>query len=183
MDFICASWPASQSVAACTPIIVTPGAPASMILMPANTTFTVDNDIQINATFLDYNGNTFPAAPQWSVSSGSIDSDGNWILEDLGTHRVDAASGGLSAWTNVTLVEGGVDNLLMPQNLTVASGERISVLPVAVDRLGNPVPLALAGDISYSMESGTVDNSGMYTGEAVGTWVIDCTLWYSRSGS
>ena len=183
LDFICASWPASQSVAACTPIIVTPGAPASMILMPANTTFTVDNDIQINATFLDYNGNTFPAAPQWSVSSGSIDSDGNWILEDLGTHRVDAASGGLSAWTNVTLVEGGVDNLLMPQNLTVASGERISVLPVAVDRLGNPVPLALAGDISYSMESGTVDNSGMYTGEAVGTWVIDCTATLGATGS
>ena len=56
---------------------------------------------------------------------GSIDSNGNWTLEALGTHRVDATSGGLTAWTNVTLVEGGVANLLMPQNLTVASGERI----------------------------------------------------------
>ena len=172
LDFICASWPMSQSVTACTPIIVTSGAPVSMILMPANATFTVDDEIRINATFLDSNGNSFPAAPQWSVSSGSIDVNGNWNLENLGTHRVDATSGGLTAWTNVTLVEGGVVNLLMPQNLTVASGDRVSVLPDAVDRQGNSVPLALAGDLSYSMESGTVDNSGMHTGESVGTWVI-----------
>ena len=183
LDFICASWPVSQSVTACTPIIVTPGAPASMILMPDNATFTVDDEIRINATFLDSNGNSFPAAPQWSVSSGSIDSNGNWTLEALGTHRVDATSGGLTAWTNVTLVEGGVANLLMPQNLTVASGERISVLPDAIDRQGNPVPLALAGDLSYSMESGTVDNSGMYTGESVGTWIIDCTATLGATGS
>ena len=39
LDFICASWPVSQSVTACTPIIVTPGAPASMILMPDNATY------------------------------------------------------------------------------------------------------------------------------------------------
>ena len=183
LDFVCASWPVSQSVTTCTPILVTSGAPVSMMLMPANATFTVDDDIQINATFLDSNGNTFPAAPQWSVSSGSIDTSGHWILENLGTHRVDATSGGISAWTNVTLVEGGVANLLMPQNLTVASGERVSVLPEAVDRQGNLVPLALAGDLSYSMESGSVDNGGMYTGESVGTWVIDCTATLGATGS
>ena len=183
LDFLCASWQNSQSVYSCTPMMVTPGSPVSMTLMPGNATFSVDDDIQINASFLDSNGNSFTATPQWSVSSGSIDADGYWTLEVLGTHRVDATSGGLSSWTNVTLVEGGVAELLMPQNLTVASGERVSVLPVAVDRLGNTIPLALAGDLAYSMDSGTVDNSGMYTGESVGTWVIDCTATLGATGS
>ncbi|HII48752.1 MAG TPA: hypothetical protein HA330_02575, partial [Candidatus Thalassarchaeaceae archaeon] len=183
LDFLCASWQNSQSVYSCTPMMVTPGSPVSMTLMPGNATFSVDDDIQINASFLDSNGNSFAATPQWSVSSGSIDTDGYWTLEVLGTHRVDATSGGLSSWTNVTLVEGGVAELLMPQNLTVASGERVSVLPDAVDRLGNTIPLALAGDLAYSMDSGTVDNSGMYTGESVGTWVIDCTATLGATGS
>ena len=128
-------------------------------------------------------GNDYPASPQWSADSGTIHQNGTYELTEVGTHRVDASAAGLTAWTYVTLIEGSPTNLILPQDLSVKSGERISVLPTAVDALGNPVDLALAGDLTYTVDSGSVDNSGMYTAAAVGTWTIDCMASLGASGS
>ena len=180
-EFICAE--AINGETGCIVLLVTPGAPVSMSIIPANASFPVGVDIQLSALFSDIKGNDYPASPQWSVYSGTIHPNGTYELTEVGTHRVDASAAGLTAWTNVTLVEGSPTDLVLPQNLSVASGERVSVLPSAVDALGNPVDLALAGDLTYTVDSGSVDNAGMYTGGAVGTWTIDCDASLGASGS
>ncbi len=181
-EFICAE--AINGETGCIVLLVTAGSPVSMSIVPSNATFPVGVVIQLSALFSDINGNEYPASPQWSASTGTIHPNGTYELTQVGTHRVDAStSAGLTAWTNVTLVEGSPTDLILPQNLTVASGERVSVLPTAVDALGNPVDLALAGDLTYTVDSGTVDNAGMYTGGAVGTWTIECDASLGSSGS
>ena len=180
-EFICAE--AINGETGCIILFVTPGAPVSMSIIPSNASFPVGVDIQLSALFSDIKGNDYPASPQWSADSGTIHPNGTYELTEVGTHRVDASAAGLTAWTNVTLIEGSPTNLILPQDLSVKSGERISVLPTAVDALGNPVDLALAGDLTYTVNSGSVDNSGMYTAAAVGTWTIDCVASLGASGS
>ncbi|HJM66084.1 MAG TPA: hypothetical protein QF555_00870 [Candidatus Thalassarchaeaceae archaeon] len=181
LEFVCAE--TINGKTSCILLLVTPGAPVSMSISPSNATFPVGVEIQLSALYSDMKGNEFPATPQWSADAGTIHSNGTFEITEVGTHRVDASAAGLTAWTNVTLVAGIPAALLMPQNLTVSSGERVSVLPTAVDGLGNPVELALAGELTYTVNSGTVDFSGMYTGAAVGTWTIDCQATLGASGS
>ena len=180
-EFICAE--AVNGETGCIVLFVTPGAPVSVSIIPANASFPVGAEIQLSAFYSDIKGNEYPASPQWSADSGTIHQNGTYELTEVGTHRVDVSAAGLTAWTNVTLTEGSPTNLILPQGISVKSGERISVLPTAVDALGNPVDLALAGDLTYTVDSGSVDNSGMYTGAAVGTWTIDCMASLGASGS
>ena len=180
-EFICAE--AVNGIIGCIVLLVTPGAPVSLSIYPSNASFPVGYEIELSALFSDILGNQYPASPQWSADTGTIHANGSYELTEVGTHRVDASAAGLTAWTNVTLVAGAPVDLLMPQNLTVSSGERVSVLPTAVDGLGNPVDLALAGDLTYTVSSGSVDFSGMYTGAAIGTWTIDCQASLGASGS
>ena len=180
-EFICAE--AVNGETGCIVLFVTPGAPVSVSIIPANASFPVGAEIQLSAFYSDIKGNEYPASPQWSADSGTIHQNGTYELTEVGTHRVDVSAAGLTAWTNVTLTEGSPTNLILPQGISVKSGERISVLPTAVDALGNLVDLALAGDLTYTVDSGSVDNSGMYTGAAVGTWTIDCMASLGASGS
>jgi len=165
----------SSGITGTRDVIVTPGTAQSIMIEPANATFTADDEVVFRAVLSDSHGNDFDAtAAQWWVDSGAIDANGSYTFNQTGTFRVDVLAGALSAWTNVTILEGAAATLTFAADISVASGSRIQLIPTLFDRLGNQLNISRAGGLTWQVENGSVDASGWFTGGAVGPWKVWC---------
>jgi hypothetical protein len=165
----------SSGITGVRDVIVTPGTAQTIVIEPANATFTADEEVVFRAVLSDSHGNDFNATgAQWWVDSGAIAANGSYSFNQTGTFRVDVLAGSLSAWTNVTIQEGAAAMLTFPQDISVASGSRVQLIPTLYDRLGNQLNISRAGGLTWQVENGSVDASGWFTGGAVGPWKVWC---------
>ena len=74
----------------------------------------------------------------------------------------------------ISIIPGQATILSLPSDLSVRSGESITIEPTAQDSFGNTLDMSLVGTLQWNTESGIISN-GIYTGGDVGIWNVSCS--------
>ena len=160
---------------------VMPGTPISLDLETTSIALTIDDGYQFNWSITDSNNNeVWNAALTWYANHGSVNNTGYYLPNTIGQDSVTVMWQSLSVTADISVSAGAASFISIQPNLSVASGNQIPLIYTVTDRLGNPLPNQAAGTITWGAENGFIDSVGIYTGEMVGTWLINAT---STSGA
>ena len=155
-------------------VTITKGALDKLTISPQNVTIPAGGTQTFTAQGADSCGNALAASASWSVvaGGGTITSAGVFTAgSQAGTFvdTVQAASGGVSAKTSVTVTAGNVAKIVVTPNPgKVGVGQTISFSAQAYDTGNNPV----AASFTWSAATGgTIDSAGKFTaGTTSGTF-------------
>jgi hypothetical protein len=162
---------------------VVPGMPVSLSLTPETATLAIDAVLNLSEELLDAHDNVASGMTlSWHADVGSVNETGVYTPSAVGEDTVTVYWGTLSASSDITVTPGTPVHLLFDSDLTVPSGGTLPLVPVVSDILGNVMPLASAGAITWESEQGSVDFAGIYTGSVTGTWRINATSDSGASG-
>ncbi len=161
---------ASGRVAASTVIEVVPGLLASIEVSPARADVPAGTTAAFAAVGRDAAGNEVAVEPAWELSSpvGRMAAGGAFTGERVGTARVVARAGGVTAAADVRVVPGALTGLtLEPTAATVAAGSSQRFTVTGVDAAGNRVAVQPAWRLSGG-GGGRIDADGTFVGTAAG---------------
>jgi len=165
-------------------VTVTPGALAAIEVAPSNPMVRADRTLQFTATGRDGRGNEVPlSGPVWSVEDGAIVLG---LLEPqrTGTWTVTAAEAGISGATDVTVVPGAVDHVVIaPASAQVGEGRTTTFTARAYDAKGNEIPDAV---LTWTVVGGigSTDGGGQFTANRAGQGrVVVTATHYEGSAS
>ena len=162
---------------------VDPGMPVSLSLTPETATLPIDAVLNLSEELLDAHDNVASGMTlSWHADVGSVNETGVYTPTAVGEDTVTVYWQTLSASSDITVTPGTPVHLLFDSDLTVPAGGTLPLVPVVTDILGNVMPLASAGAITWESEQGSVDFAGIYTGAVTGTWRINATSDSGASG-
>lgn len=162
---------------------VVPGMPVSLSLNPETATLPIDAVLNLSEELLDAHDNVASGMTlSWHADVGSVNETGVYTPSAVGEDTVTVYWQTLSASSDITVTPGTPVHLLFDSDLTIPSGGTLPLVPVVTDILGNVMPLASAGAITWESEQGSVDFAGIYTGAETGTWRINATSDSGASG-
>lgn len=152
-------------------ITVTPGALASITVLPSPVTLAVAARQQFVAVAHDVSGNFVQVLPTWSVVSGggSIDSTGLFTAGGAAgtyTNTVQASNNGIKAFATVTVTVGPLASIsVTPSSDTLVAGAKQQFVATGKDAGGNTVAVAAAWSVTAG--GGSTDQAGLFTAGAV----------------
>ena len=165
----------SEGVSDFINISVEAGWPSSLSIESNVTEVGLDSTVQLIADLVDARGNNVPGQTlAWSPSQGSVDENGIWTPAEIGNASIEVHWGELSATVVISVIPGQATILSLPSDLSVRSGESITIEPTAQDSFGNTLDMSLVGTLQWNTESGIISN-GIYTGGDVGIWNVSCS--------
>jgi len=190
-----------QTVTACFGIIcsteiitVTPGAPATLLVLPESTLISADDTLQITATVVDQHGNIVSGQSiTYIPSNGSMDSsiEGLYLPHASGVQTVQVSWIDLTGITQTTVVsitvETGIPSYFVLDGCqgTVPAGIWCSVTHTLYDQYDNEIlDLTEAGDLTWMMTNGNYsETSNEYFPDHVGMWYLNLTSSSGAGGS
>ncbi len=165
----------SEGVSDFINITVEAGWPSSLSVYSNVTEVGLDTTAQLIADLVDARGNTVPGQTlTWSPSQGSVDENGIWTPAEIGNASIEVHWGELSATVVISVIPGQATIISLPSDLSVRSGESITIEPTAQDSFGNTLDMETVGTLQWNAESGIISN-GVYTGGDVGIWNVSCS--------
>ena len=163
----------SGSINSTTSIVVTPGWPVGIQSGFAVTEVSIDDEVQLNATLVDRAGNPINGDLTWRCQNGHIDHDNKtWQPDEVGTAVMRIIHLELEIQVVFNVVPGSPTSLEIPFGLTAQSGTTLHIIPIAKDSQGNEVGISKAGELTWTVENGSISPAGVYFGGAPGLWSI-----------
>lgn len=184
---VTSSWGASAVSGA---VVIEPGAPAAVSIVPSSLTVSADDaPVAFAAAAVDADGNELGnMAADWAIASGPISaltSTGTLDPRAAGAGTISANVGGIVATAPVTISPGRVSVLsIAPQTAQLPQGGTpVAFTASGVDADGNPT--SDLGMLAWTVASGPIatlaDSTGMLTPTAAGTGTIRATSSYGPS--
>ena len=153
-------------------VIVNPGEPVLVKILPENPNVAINDEIQFKAICVDSYGNEVPGLlANWSVSGGgAMDNvNGTFEAQILGTWTVYVNLSGLLANTKITILTGEIDRLtISPMGQMITADDVLQFTVKAYDQFNNE----LTKSYKWWVENGEITQTGLFKPQAVGTWEI-----------
>ena len=173
----------SGSINSTTSIVVTPGWPVGIQSGFAVTEVSIDDEVQLNATLVDRAGNPINGDLTWRCQNGHIDHDNKtWQPDEVGTAVMRIIHLELEIQVVFNVVPGSPTSLEIPFGLTAQSGTTLHIIPIAKDSQGNEVGISKAGELTWTVENGSISPAGVYFGGAPGLWNISVNSTSGAAG-
>ncbi|HLF07360.1 MAG TPA: M28 family peptidase, partial [Thermoplasmata archaeon] len=145
------------------------GAVDNIKVTPPSASITVGQTQQFSATAFDANGNPVGATFAWAASGGSVNTAGLYSTTAPGTFTVYANASGKTGTATVTVAASTLAKIdVTPVTATVKAGATAQFTAKGTDNVGNPVPITP----TWAATGGTVDATGMFTGQLIGTFTV-----------
>lgn len=140
--------------------------PASIQIDSHNQSITTDQVVKFTAIVKDSSGSVINELVNWSVSSGTIDSEGMFTPGIAGQTIVTATSGNVNSTTSIDVIAGRPVDIQSNFNTTdVGVDNKIQLNATLIDRVGNPVP----GELFWRCQNGEIDyDNNTWMPESVG---------------
>jgi len=81
------------------------------------------------------------------------------------------------------VIPGTPNSLQIPFGLTVQSGTTFHIIPTAQDSYGNEVGISKAGELTWSVENGSISPTGVYFAGAPGIWNVSVNSTSGANGT
>ncbi len=167
-----------------TSIEVVPGIPSDIVTFINSTEITVDQYVELNAKLVDRAGNFVDGDLTWRCQNGLIDYENNtWKPDRIGNAVMRVIYFELESRISFNISAGNPASIQIPYGLTVQSGDTLHVMPTAYDTYGNLVDITRAGELTWSVENGTISQTGVFFGSALGFWNVSVTSTSGVIGS
>jgi len=174
----------SGSVNSTTTINVVTGWPVGIQSNFNNTEVSIDDQIELNASLVDRAGNPVSGDLTWRCQNGVIDYDNNsWNPGQVGNATMRIIHLELEHQVIFNVVPGSPKALDLPFGLTVQSGTTTHIQPIARDSMGNEVGISKAGELTWTVENGSISSTGLYFGDSPGIWNITVNSSSGANGS
>ncbi len=157
-------------------VTVTHGAVATLTVVPADTTITVDETVPYGATARDGDGNTFTVPISWSLSgtAGSIGDDGVFDPSAPGSGTVKGSAEGVTGSATVSVTSGALASIVVnPSSATVNADSTRTFTATGYDTGGFPVIVSPTWSVAGGI--GSVSGSGVFDAGAVGSGFVIAT--------
>ena len=170
---------AQGSISGTASVTVTAGKAAKLAITPENPTITADDTQKFNATAMDANDNPVSVSVTWSTSGGSVPG-GTYTPSKVGTYKVNATSGTLSASTDITVTPGKLASVtISPSTATLEEGKTVQFsITSAKDAKGNEISLTSL-TITWSVTNstiGSVSTTGEFTASKEGSTSVKASV-------
>ncbi|MEW6096023.1 MAG: T9SS type A sorting domain-containing protein [bacterium] len=165
-------------VGTATYVIVEPGTPTSLSIIPAETTAKAGDTIIYTAIALDTKGNTWIVTSQTEFATndpvGTIALYGIYTAGKVGTWTIAGThTSGVGTATYVVVKYGTPTALsIIPEGTTTKAGDTIIYTAIASDTKGNTWTVTSQTEFATNDPVGTITLHGTYTAGKVGTWTI-----------
>lgn len=146
-------------------LVVTQGAPASIVITPSNVTTTVNSTIHFTAQVFDSGNSSIPnSIVNWSSSIGAVDENGFFTAPVApGNGTITATSGAVSSSVEVFVVAGSLALIVIdPSPVSVQAGGNVELNARGFDDLGNELTI----DPTWNL-TGPVGNLSDSSGQSV----------------
>jgi hypothetical protein len=141
---------------------------------PMDVTITSDDVISFSAKGYDRQGNDLGIVPTWEVSGGgTIDENGNFTPDKIGSWTVYANLSGVSGHADITVVPGILAVIeIFTDSYSISADDTLPLEARGYDSDGNEVVI----DPEWTAEGGgTIDGTGNFSGDVPGMWKIFAT--------
>ena len=174
----------SGSVNSTSSINVTPGWPVGIQSGFNVTEISVDDEIDLNATLVDRAGNPVDGELTWRCQNGEIDYlNKTWSPDEVGNATMRIIYMELEIQVIFNVIPGTPNSLQIPFGLTVQSGTTFHIIPTAQDSYGNEVGISKAGELTWSVENGSISPTGVYFAGAPGIWNVSVNSTSGANGT
>ena len=174
----------SGGVNSTSSINVTPGWPVGIQSGFNVTEISVDDEIDLNATLVDRAGNPVDGELTWRCQNGEIDYlNKTWSPDEVGNATMRIIYMELEIQVIFNVIPGPPDSLQIPFGLTVQSGTTFHIIPTAQDSYGNEVGISKAGELTWSVENGSISPTGVYFAGAPGIWNVSVNSTSGANGT
>ena len=174
----------SGGVNSTSSINVTPGWPVGIQSGFNVTEISVDDEIDLNATLVDRAGNPVDGELTWRCQNGEIDYlNKTWSPDEVGNATMRIIYMELEIQVIFNVIPGTPDSLQIPFGLTVQSGTTFHIIPTAQDSYGNEVGISKAGELTWSVENGSISPTGVYFAGAPGIWNVSVNSTSGANGT
>ncbi len=157
-------------------VTVTAGMLNSFLVLPSDTTISVDGLVAYNGFGFDADANPLSLTIIWSApgAPGSITSGGLFTPGGTGSGMVVGSTGGFSDTATVTVTDSNAATLeIIPNTDSVTADETIDFDVIALNASGDPVPLPGTPVWSGGTGIGTIDPaSGLFDATSVGMGTV-----------
>lgn len=140
----------------------------SVSVSPATKTMDQYSTFQFSASGLDGSSNAMNIVPSWTVTGGgTIDGQGNFTAQSLGTFEVKADVNGIYNTASVTINEVLKVNeiTISPETKTMKEGETLQLSASALDQNGNVIATSPSWTV---IGQNSVSASGLFTAKYPG---------------
>ena len=174
----------SGNINSTTTINVDPGMPVGIDTFIDSTEISVDDVVNLNGTLVDRANNHVEGDLVWRCQNGHIDYDnGTWEPDRIGVAVMRVIYLELETRITFNVSAGSPTEIVVPYGLTVQSGNVLHIMPTAVDAYGNHVEIERAGELTWSVENGSISQSGVYFGGTPGIWNVSVSSSSGANGS
>ena len=174
----------SGGVNSTSSINVTPGWPVGIQSGFNVTEISVDDEIDLNATLVDRAGNPVDGELTWRCQNGEIDYlNKTWNPDEVGNATMRIIYMELEIQVIFNVIPGTPNSLQIPFGLTVQSGTTFHIIPTAQDSYGNEVGISKAGELTWSVENGSISPTGVYFAGAPGIWNVSVNSTSGANGT
>ena len=174
----------SGGVNSSTSVMVSPGWPVDIQSMFNQTEVSIDDEVHLNATLIDRAGNPVAGDLLWRCQNGQIDHDNlTWNPDTVGSAVMRIIYLELETRVTFNVVPGNPDLLEIPYGITVQSGTTFHIVPIAKDSQGNEVGLSKVGQLTWSVENGSISPTGLFYANAPGIWNVSVNSSSGASGN
>lgn len=174
----------SGGVNSTSSINVTPGWPVGIQSGFNVTEISVDDEIDLNATLVDRAGNPVDGELTWRCQNGEIDYlNKTWSPDEVGNTTMRIIYMELEIQVIFNVIPGTPNSLQIPFGLTVQSGTTFHIIPTAQDSYGNEVGISKAGELTWSVENGSISPTGVYFAGAPGIWNVSVNSTSGANGT
>ncbi|MBA4695425.1 MAG: hypothetical protein H2066_06190 [Candidatus Poseidoniales archaeon] len=174
----------SGGVNSTSSINVTPGWPVGIQSGFNVTEISVDDEIDLNATLVDRAGNPVDGELTWRCQNGEIDYlNKTWSPDEVGNATMRIIYMELEIQVIFNVIPGTPNSLQIPFGLTVQSGTTFHIIPTAQDSYGNEVGISKAGELTWSVENGSISPTGVYFAGAPGIWNVSVNSTSGANGT
>ena len=174
----------SGGVNSTSSINITPGWPVGIQSGFNVTEISVDDEIDLNATLVDRAGNPVDGELTWRCQNGEIDYlNKTWSPDEVGNATMRIIYMELEIQVIFNVIPGTPNSLQIPFGLTVQSGTTFHIIPTAQDSYGNEVGISKAGELTWSVENGSISPTGVYFAGAPGIWNVSVNSTSGANGT
>ncbi|MBK1879158.1 glycosyl hydrolase [Pelagicoccus mobilis] len=147
---------------------------SSITVSPDPVTLQDGQSQQFSATGLDQNGNPMFLSPNWGTSGGAINSSGLYNANSTGDFTVTASFGSLSGSADVSVTRATsvlTSMSVSPLAPAIDIGATLLFTASGLDQYGDTMVITP----TWTANGGTIDETGLYTGNANGIFEITAT--------
>ena len=174
----------SGSVNSTMNITVVPGWPTMVVSDINKTSISIDEIVILSAHLEDRAGNLVLGEVAWRSNDGIIDNANlTWMPNQIGNSTIRAIWSQIETQIEINVSAGEPNTIEFPVGMIIQSGSSLDIVPIVRDSYGNEVEISMAGVLTWSVENGSITQTGTYVGNSPGLWNISINSTSGAFGS